>query len=140
METIDLSQFTLIAPSPKLSLLAININASGNVNLSGKLKHKISSPTVGLHVFNDGTKILLDPKERESFNILKSGSIRAEEFTRELVSRGIILPARYTTEWNEEVQMWLGTLVKSIKPQKVAPIIKSNLKKPRTTGLKDMLP
>lgn len=110
------------------------------MNLNGKLKQRIASPTVGLHVFNDGTKILLDPKEKESFNILKSGSIRAEEFTRELVSRGIILPARYTTEWNEEVQMWLGTLVKSIKSQKVEPIIKSNLRKPRTTGLKDMLP
>lgn len=136
---IDVSQFEEIIPSPKPSQLAINITTSGFVNLNEKLRNKMQLSEVGLSVNKDGTQIILNPQTNNPFKVLKSGSIKATECTRRLASKGVILPARYEAEWDEDAQIWIGKLIKSKKFLKSTPINKSKLSKPRTTGLKDMV-
>lgn len=138
--TIDLSQFEEIIPLPKPSQLAINITASGYVNLNERLRNKMQLTEVGLRVNKDGTQIILNPKTDNPFKVLKSGSIKAIECTRKLANKGVTLPARYDAEWNEDIHMWVGSLIKPKKASKTVPNNKSKLTKPRTTGLNDMIP
>lgn len=92
----------------------------------------------GLWMSKDGTKIILDPQVNEPFKIFNNGSIEAVDFTRELARKGITLPARYEVKLDEDDQKWLGILIKPKKTSKAASITK-NIKKPRTTGLVDMI-
>ncbi len=137
---IDLSQFEEIMPAPKPSQLAINITASGFVNLNEKLRTRMQLSEVGIAVNKDGTQIVLNAKTDNLFKILKSGSIKSTECTRKLASKGIILPARYEAEWDSDLEMWIGNLIKPRKASKLISNSKNKLMKPRTTGLKDMLP
>lgn len=136
---IDLSQFEEIIPSPKPSQFAINITAAGFVNLNEKIKNKMQLSEVGLYVNKDGTQIVLNPETNNTFRILKSGSIKALECTRELTSKGITLPARYEAKYDEDTQMWIGSIIKPKRTSKPISINKTKLTKPRATGLKDMM-
>ncbi len=142
MPKIDLSQFDSIEP-PKIPQYIVNATLSGNLSLNDKLKNEISCSEIGIRVNKDGSMILIEPNKKDGYKILKSGSIRAETVTRELTKRGVSIPASYKLEWDNEINMWIGTIISRKQPNlsvnKKPNIVKQNMNKPRTTGLKEMI-
>ncbi len=133
MKKVNLSDFELVQPPQKnTGTLAINICTSGYVNLNGKLMQNVKSPKIALRVNQSGKEILLDEQEELSFRLPKSGSVKAIDFTRDLVKKGIRLPARYSVSWSEELKMWHCLYVISFNSNKKT----KNLRK---TGLQDMV-
>ena len=107
MDKVNLSNFDLVLPPQnRVDAFTINISPSGYVNLNGKLMLNIKSSKIVLRVNQNGKQILLAEQEELCFRLPKSGSIKAIDFTRDLVKRGISLPARYSVAWNEEIKMW----------------------------------
>lgn len=112
---IDVGLFVTILPDPtRQNRLVMQANASGHVSLSKNLRTQIQWDKV-LFLTNAGGDVILLKKHTDEaayYRIPNSNSISALPFTRELVKRGIPLPASYKMSWNHEIGMWVGTLIK----------------------------
>ncbi|TCL45137.1 hypothetical protein [Harryflintia acetispora] len=93
----------------------ININSSGHISLNAKLMACLHTRELRVLVSRDKETILLDEQGEATFRFPKDGSVKAVDFTRGLVERGISLPARYQVVWSEKNQLWVGTRQRPLK-------------------------
>lgn len=62
-----------------------------------------------LHSREDIVVVKQSKSMERGYSIPKSYAVSASTFTRELVKRGVKLPARYIMSWNEDSGVWVGT-------------------------------
>lgn len=144
MANINLDQFEVVMPTiNRYTTPAVIITPDGLIRVNNSLSKIIKGSHFLIRANAKKTQLLLEPlpeKQELSFFLKKNGTIRAVNFTRELVQKGIPLPARYTVVWDDSIKMWYGTYFDEGDDAASVPVIRINkARRPRTRGLSDMM-
>lgn len=128
--SIDLSSMELVPhPSASLSSMALNISASGHIAMNQRLYDRVVQqvPSLNLEfrIRPDRTLLALRISNTPNYKFPKGGRIKDTAFSRQLVSAGISLPARYAVAWEPSVNAWIGTLVSTPQPSAASALNKS---------------
>lgn len=133
-DTINISEFEWFLPSPRKPILAITIPNDNCFNLNQNLCIQIPKH-IRIGLSSDGKRLALKEETEEGYFVPKSGGIKDSVLVQEIKTRGVRLPANYLVESINEY--WVATLVPPISSPTLP---KKTPKRPRTNGLKDMLP
>lgn len=144
MANINLEQFEVVMPAiNRFTTPAVIITADGVIRFNNSLSKMMEGQHFMIRTNAKRTQLLFEPLEQKqelSFFFRKNGTTRAVEFTRELAQKGIRLPARYTMVWEKSIDMWCGTYFETKNDPASVPVIRINkTRKPRTTGLSEMM-
>ncbi len=144
MANINLDQFEVVMPTiNRYTTPAVIITPDGHIRVNNSFSKIIDGQYFLIRANARRTQLLLEPlteKQELSFFLKKNGTIRAIDFTRELVQKGIKLPARYTVSWDNNIKMWCGIYFEESDNTTSVPVIRINkTRKPRTKGLSDMM-
>ncbi|MFE4573345.1 hypothetical protein [Paenibacillus chitinolyticus] len=131
---IELPQFEWFLPRPPKPVLSITISKEKTIIFNKSLCENIPQK-IKIGVNSDGTRLGLIGFPEAGYRIPKNGIVRDEYLVHCIEERGVRLPVRYSVEKIDE--LWLATLIPST-PAPTAP--RATPKKPRTNGLKAMLP
>ena len=86
-----------------------NRKARGTLRLSAGLRRALGEgERVRVRMSPDRTVLVLDRREEGKLYLPKSGMILHTEFVQELETLGVLLPAVYEAEWDEEHQAWVA--------------------------------
>ncbi|KAA9002387.1 hypothetical protein F4V43_13275 [Paenibacillus spiritus] len=133
-EKFDIYQLEWFLPSPSKPVFSISVSNEKGFCLNSKLYEFIPKQlTIGIS--SDGKNIGLLGIAEKGYHVLKNGKIKDLELVKVIEKRGISFPASYTVEKKDD--LWFATLV----PPKQVPLTPQNTpKKPRKSGLRNMLP
>lgn len=128
--SIDLSSMEPVPhPSASLTSMALNISASGHIAMNQRLYDRVVQqvPSLNLEflIHPDRTLLALRISDTPNYKFPKGGRIKDTAFSRQLVSAGISLPARYAMNWEPSVNAWIGTLVSTPQPSAASALKKS---------------
>jgi hypothetical protein len=153
LKLIDLSKYQQIDLAPESNqILSFTVWPSGEIRLNSKLAGLLGGKSVLLYSSDDAKELLLDETEKEeekSRLIPKSAKFKSERLKSFLYRKKVSLPVCYMVEWDEKCEVWRCKLDCSFQnnPKYVPdftsdapPSVQKKTRKPRTKGLKDMLP
>ena len=134
---INLSDFEPVAAEKRENRCFITVRPSGFVVLNKKLINEISSRTdklnFGFYCHKQSKDILLlTLTDNPNYSFPASGIRKDTLFSQSLVENGIMLPARYSVEWNAGASAWVGVL----KGKHVKDSLSASLKAGQTTRRK----
>ena len=116
--TLDLNSFIVFGPGYRKSTGKwLSIDSRGGIRISHDVCQQIQSECIEFRMNIAGTIVAFRPIESGGLKLRPGRASQASCTTcraakRHLEERGITIPARYELEWNDELQVWVGRLLK----------------------------
>lgn len=122
----DEKSFDVVYRSPQCAQMAISISRRGRITMNRRLSDNLKQRRIRLLLSSDKRTIVMDEKGEPTFTMPLNGSTKALELTRQLISGGITLPARFVMEYNEQERLWTGQYLPRLKIPDVTALAKKH--------------
>ncbi|MFR8039791.1 MAG: hypothetical protein ACLU5E_07385 [Anaerovoracaceae bacterium] len=106
---LDLNRYIEVTPDSRRKCKTITVKENGDIKISKAMSDVIKTKKISMYISKNYKECVLDPNG-DTLNIKANNIISAKDSVSKIDRRKIDFPMIYSMSFNEEIDMWIGSL------------------------------